>query len=693
MVTHAAPPVRRLVLFKHGVAFLEHAGPVQGPFELSFDKDAMNDVLKSFALWVPSGDASVGAVDFDSPEDPVAALRDRGLEFAPDDMLRGLLTFLRGRRVRLLGSAPNAPLAEGEVLGLQAAGATRHGEPSPDGETITLRTADAMLRVVPLRDVRSVELLDDAARGELQVLMDKSRAATSRAHRSVRVDVSGEAKALHVAYTVPAPIWRVSYRLVAGREGEGASARETVTVMAWAIVHNPVDRDLHDVQLVLTTGQPVSFVIDLYVPRHVTRTVVQEEVRAGAEPRSFQMAKGAPVPRPPAQPMAVRQMRGEPAAFGGAPGAAMELLADTADDVDLMLQSGLAGFGAGAPVAAASGEQRGEFFEYRLDAPVSLRRGGSAMVPIATAKVDAARQRIWRWGDAPAPDIVLHFRNDTGVVLEEGAAVIYDENGYAGEAMVPFRARGAEVRVSFAKDLSLRCTGQQQHQLRFLGIHLHGLAVVEARERAVVHHLRIENDHARDETLYVELPRQPGDTLEVPAGATVEELASAYRVAVPVAASGVREAQLTLRRQEYQYVRVSGVGSHEVANWLRERATGARVPAELDGILARFRAAEELERDAAARQRHASELRQRQDAQTKQLAVLRDGGEEGQERLSVVREVRRLEAEASELERAVAELNTRAHAEREQARKQLLELPGMALQAPPGVGPTPPPHG
>lgn len=676
-------------MFKHGVAFLEHAGPVLGSFELSFDKDAMNDVLKSFALWVPSGDASVGAVDFDSPEDPVAALRERGLEFAPDDTLRGMLTFLRGRRVRLhasgVGPIEGASLGEGEVVGLQAASPAPYGEQTPHGETITLRTADAMLRVVPLRDVASVHLLDEAARGELQVLMDKSRAATSRAHRSVRVDVSGEARQLHVAYTVPAPIWRVSYRLVAGREGEGATARETVTVMAWAIVHNPVDRDLHDVQLVLTTGQPVSFVIDLYVPRHVTRTVVQEEVRTGAAPRSFAMAKGAPVPRPPAQPMAMG-----PAGFGGPPVGKMEFLADVSDDVDLLLQSGLAGFGAGAPVAAASGEQRGEFFEYRLDAPVSLTRGGSAMVPIATAKVDASRQRIWRWGDAPAPDIVLHFQNDTGVVLEEGAAVIYDESGYAGEAMVPFRARGGDVRVSFAKDLSLRCTGQQEHQLRFLGVNLHGLAIVEGRERAVVHHLRIENDHARDETLYVELPRQAGDKLVVPDDAKVEEVAGAYRVAVPVTAGGVREAQLTLRRQEYQYVAVSGVGSHEVTSWLRERVNGARVPAELDGILARFRAAEDLERDAAARQRHASELRQRQDAQTKQLAVLRDGGEEGQERLSVVREVRRLEAEASELERAGAELNARAHAEREQARKELLQLPGLTPQAPPGMGPTVP---
>jgi len=251
-------------------------------------------------------------------------------------------------------------------------------------------------------------------------------------------------------------------------------------------------------------------------------------------------------------------------------------------------------------------------------------------------------------------------------------------------------ARGGDVRVSFAKDLSLRCTGHQEQQLRFLGIHAHGLAVVEARERAFVHHVRIENDHARDETLYVELPRQAGDKLVVPDDAKVEELAGAYRVAVPVTAGGVREARLTLRRQEYQYVAVSGVGSHEVASWLRERVNGASVPAELDGILARFRAAEGFERDAAARQRQAAELRQRQDAQTKQLAVLRDGGEEGQERLSVVREVRRLETEASDLERTVAELNARAHAEREQARKELMLLPGMTPQAPPGMGKTVP---
>jgi hypothetical protein len=154
-----------------------------------------------------------------------------------------------------------------------------------------------------------------------------------------------------------------------------------------------------------------------------------------------------------------------------------------------------------------------------------------------------------------------------------------------------------------------------------------------------------------------------------------------------VLAGGVREAKLTIRRQEFGHVAVSGVGTHEVVRWLRERVDGAFVPAELDRILVRFRTAEDLARDAAAKLQHAGDLRKRQEAQTKQLAVLRDTGEEGQERLAVVREVRRLEAEAGELERAVAELNMRAHGEREQARRELLELPGMTPQAPPGKAP------
>ena len=47
-----APPVTRLTVFKHGIAFVERAGPCEGAFELSFRSEEMSDVLKSLAVWV-----------------------------------------------------------------------------------------------------------------------------------------------------------------------------------------------------------------------------------------------------------------------------------------------------------------------------------------------------------------------------------------------------------------------------------------------------------------------------------------------------------------------------------------------------------------------------------------------------------------------------------------------------------------
>src|SRR5262245_53849292 len=110
------PKVDRIVMFKHGVAYLERRGPAEGTFELSFRREEMNDVPKSVAVWVARGEARVGAVAFEAPEDPEAALAERKLSFAPDAALKGLIGSLRGRTVVVRdGSAEH----RGEVIGIE----------------------------------------------------------------------------------------------------------------------------------------------------------------------------------------------------------------------------------------------------------------------------------------------------------------------------------------------------------------------------------------------------------------------------------------------------------------------------------------------------------------------------------------------------------------------------------------------
>ena len=90
-VMNERPGVTRLVMYKHGVAYLERSGPADGDFDLSFRRSDMNDVLKSLAVAVARGTAIVGAVAFETPSDPDALLAERNLLLAPGRTLTELL--------------------------------------------------------------------------------------------------------------------------------------------------------------------------------------------------------------------------------------------------------------------------------------------------------------------------------------------------------------------------------------------------------------------------------------------------------------------------------------------------------------------------------------------------------------------------------------------------------------------------
>src|SRR5580698_2492037 len=130
------PRATRMVLFKHGVAYVERGGPAEGSFELSFKQREMNDVLKSLTVWVAKGDAKVGALAFEKPEDPEKALLERRLNHDWAHTLVGVLGSARGRRVRVEAQGVTR---EGLVVGAEVSNGA-HGE---ELRTIVLRTGDA----------------------------------------------------------------------------------------------------------------------------------------------------------------------------------------------------------------------------------------------------------------------------------------------------------------------------------------------------------------------------------------------------------------------------------------------------------------------------------------------------------------------------------------------------------------------
>jgi hypothetical protein len=655
MTNERRPRVHRMVMFKHGVAYLERRGPADGPFELSFDKDEMNDVLKSLAAWVERGQARITSIAFEKPEDPEAVLARRKLVLEPTHALLGLFAAFRGRRVRveLAGDA-----VEGEVIGFEDV-------PTAEGASdrrVLLRVASDRVGLFPLREVRGVSLLEAPSRADLELLVDRTRAATAGDNRIVEIGLEGTAEDLRVAYVVPAPVWRVTYRIARGKDEAGA---DTTNLIAWGIVHNPADEDLEDVELTLTTGQPVSFVIDLYHPKNVRRVQVEESSRAmSAAPTAY----GNAMPMMQAAPASVGSF-GAPA--GGAPPPAPPPARHA------MAAAMTTTFGIDA--GASAGADRGELFEYRVASRVSIKRGGSAMVPLLAASVDAKKERIWRQGSAAAPDLVLTFPNATGAVLEEGAAVVYDDDVYAGEAMVPYRVRGAVVSLAFAKDLAVRCKREsaQTRVVSRISLGKHGLLEEVRWEERI--ELEAESDHADAIDVVFELPKLLGRAYAEGTPQPFESTSAHHRFRVAVAPRS--RAELKLREQwlEHRRIEYETVQQGNLDHWLRERLLDAGSCAALAPIVALWARAAEIDQRIAAIERARASAYEGQKQLTAQLGVLKDGGPEGELRLRYARE---LAGAQDQVNRMGQEIQSLAN-ERERAREEAARLRAALVLAVP----------
>lgn len=99
-------PIRRVILYSNGVAYIERRGTVSGHAEinLSFKQSQVDDVLKSMVV-LDLGQGRIGAVSYNSSAPPAARLADIPFSIGPGTEnenkggLAGVLGQLQGARV------------------------------------------------------------------------------------------------------------------------------------------------------------------------------------------------------------------------------------------------------------------------------------------------------------------------------------------------------------------------------------------------------------------------------------------------------------------------------------------------------------------------------------------------------------------------------------------------------------------
>jgi hypothetical protein len=570
--TDGTLPIRRVVLYKHGVAYFEREGKVDGDVtvRLSFPTDAMSDVLKSLTAFDRSGGA-IDAIAYDSMRPPAEQLAEIGIDVPQEDVRRQALLAFRGARVHARIAARG--VISGAILGVEMRPASSEKD-APQVPHVLLLDDDAAWIAFPLADLEQLDFEDPLLDADFERYFDRTLRVNDRDARAVDLVCRGEGeRSVFAAYSVGHPVFKAAYRLVLRDEGKPP------LLQGYAIVDNPTAEDWTDVELSLVAGMPVAFRHDLYTTRRVERPRLDPRGAGESESAITTIARGA----------------GGPATGGGAVLAKKKSAA--APPPSAAIESKIDARIAAYEAIAAQSEARdvGDLREYVIDHPVTIAANRSAMLPIVAAPVDGARVAYYdarRREDHPFA--AIHLVNGSGSALEAGPITLLELGTYLGEAWLDSMQPAEKRYVSYAVDLAV----QAESALESMQRQIHRAYVREGvlfceRTQVEKRTYRFVNRDAKPRRVVIEHVRRDGFALESPATPLEKEL-DRYRFAIELEARGNGELVVVETKDTERAYPVSEAAEHQLLALHEQGAIDEAMLTKLRELITRERAASAL---------------------------------------------------------------------------------------------------
>lgn len=587
-------PIRRVILYSNGVAYIERRGIISGNAEidLSFKQSQVDDVLKSMVV-LDLNQGRIGAVSYNSSAPPSARMAEIPFSVSAETRetggIAGVLSQLQGAKVSVVSTKG---AATGSILTVEKR-EVRTEKSTTTTTFLVIASETGEISNFDLADVRSVKLLDEGTRRDVNEFANATASARRRDAKTITVTSQGAGqREMIVSYIIAAPIWKTTYRVVLDEAGKPF-------FQGWAIVDNVSDEDWQNVQLSLVSGTPVSFIQPIQKPFYRYRPVIPipedlklspqvyeegtnyrsdaisglvadpndaiipnatvtitnnsngqqfslrtnsdgsfsqsgltagnytvaiyaagfqqtvvSDVRLGSNLKlNLQIGSVSETVNVTAQ--SIQQLpnasRGAAQYMQMQPGVSSNTIINSSET---SVSSALISENSGI-VTAATGEEIGDLFEYRIEQPITVLRDRSALIPIVQTKMDGERISIYNETvrrDRPMGGMLL--KNVTNLTLESGSLTVLDRDAYAGEALME-RLKPKEQRlISFALDLGTLVTIRQnddREPAKLIKI-INGVFQVHyfrANEKIY----QISNQTDRAKILYIEHPVKQGMTL------------------------------------------------------------------------------------------------------------------------------------------------------------------------------------
>ncbi|MBL8236858.1 MAG: hypothetical protein JNM66_05535 [Bryobacterales bacterium] len=479
-------PVKRVVLYKHGVGYFERNGELAAgeSARLDFKASEMNDVLKSLTV-DETGGGKVSGLRYDSSTPLERRLGEYAFSVGAQVPLAQFLDQFKGARVEM---ETGAQKTAGSIVSGRVVAAT---EQQPQRDLVVMLTDANELKTVDLSSVTSLKLADGVLQRQLRDYLGALAGARTKEQRSVYIDsTDAKGRKVSASYLIPTPIWKSSYRLIFRNQPQPM-------LEGWAIIDNTTNDDWTNISLSLVSGKPISFQSRLYDPKFITRPFADLPEEEAAAPVLYSGAVGGAPPPPPAAapaPMQAKARMGRAMAMT-AESVAVEPMMDRGSKVSVQTE----------------GRELGELFEYAFGAPVTVRRNQSAMLPFLQQPLDARKLLIYSDRSSQNPRTAAELSNNTGKTLDGGPITVFDNNAYAGEALVETVKTGDKRLISYGVDLGTRVTTNiDSGNQRYLEFHASRGTFTAKMGVEETTTYTIKNIDNRAKTLIIEHPLRTG---------------------------------------------------------------------------------------------------------------------------------------------------------------------------------------
>ncbi len=527
-------PVRKVVLYKNGVGYFEHAGTVIGNQRVAIDftSSQLNDVLQSLTV-LDEGGGHVAGVNYNSTTPIEQQLQKLALGLKDYPAAIAVYQAIRGQRVEVTGAGASLT---GKLVNIEFRKETdKAGQSSEDHYFLIVVTDAGALRTVQLTDALSVRMLDPALQKQFANYLEIIASAQNQQVRHLQLEDRGEGqRQLRVSYISAVPVWKATYRMVFPRVANG-----NATVQGWAVVDNTVGSDWDNVQLSLVAGAPQSFTQPLSQPIYSYRPEIPIAIARQNAPQTHEAAMmpgliagnagisqnnemRAKLAAPAPESFGVAGMLGSGSVTGGGSGGGFYHVGSGIYRPSDAIQAG-----------DVSTNAFDDFFQYALTQPVTIHKNESAMVPILQQDLPAEHVTLWSAREQ-IPLRAVWLENKSNLTLDAGSFSIFESGEFAGEGLLDPIHPGEKRLLSYAADQAVKVHRGGFANTRTLHhVALHEGVLVEQTSEVTENTYTVSNAATEARTVIVEHARSVNAELDSEPK-PAETTATAYRFKLAV---------------------------------------------------------------------------------------------------------------------------------------------------------------